>query len=78
MPESEVKIFKISGSYVKKHQKFNFTKYARALTEENAMEKVYTIVTASNILRRKIKITECKTVKTEECDDIYIRSLAEL
>lgn len=72
MPESEVKIYKISGKYVKKHQKFSFTKFARALREEDAMEKVYSIVTASKILRRKITITECKVVSIDECDDLYI------
>lgn len=74
----EVKIFKISGKYVKKHQKFSFTKFARALKEEDAMEKVYSIVTASKILRRKITITECKVVSIDECDDLYIKALANM
>ncbi len=78
MPESEVKIYKISGKYVKKHQKFSFTKFARALKEEDAMEKVYSIVTASKILRRKITITECKVVSIDECDDLYIKALANM
>ncbi len=75
---TEVKIFKVSGRYVKKHQKFSFTKFARALKEEDAMEKVYSIVTASKILRRKITITECKEVPVNECDDLYIKALANM
>ncbi|UYP44881.1 50S ribosomal protein L18Ae [Candidatus Lokiarchaeum ossiferum] len=76
MPETEVKIYKISGKYVMKHQKFSFTKHVRALSEDNAMEKVLSTVTASKILRRKITITECKVISAEECDDLYIKTLA--
>ena len=74
----DVKIFKISGSYKKKHQYFNFTKYARALKEEDALEKVLSIVTGDKILRRKIKITETSEVDAEGCPDLYIKSLANL
>ena len=78
MAKNEVKIYKISGKYVKRHQKFSFTKFVRALKEEDAMEKVLSVVTSTKILRRKITITECITVPKEECDDNYIRSLCEM
>jgi ribosomal protein L20A (L18A) len=74
----EVKIFKISGSYKKKHQYFNFTKYARALKQEDALEKVFTIVTGDRILRRKIKILEISEVDAESCPDLYMKALSEI
>ncbi|MHA1584067.1 MAG: 50S ribosomal protein L18Ae [Promethearchaeota archaeon] len=74
----EIKIFKISGNYVKKHQKFNFTKYIRALTAENALDKALSIVTSQKILRRKISITENKPIKLDECPDLYVHELSKL
>ncbi|MHA1775354.1 MAG: 50S ribosomal protein L18Ae [Promethearchaeota archaeon] len=78
MVASEVKIYKITGKYVKKFQKFKFTKYVRALTPENALDKVLGQVTSQKILRRKIKIVENKEIPLEECPDQYIQQLANL
>jgi large subunit ribosomal protein LX len=78
MTESEVKIFRIKGKYVKNHQKFTFKKYVRALKMEDAMEKVISQVTSSRILRRKLVITEKKIVSLDECEDLYIKALAQL
>ena len=75
---TEIQIYKISGKYSKKFQKFQFTKFVRATNEQNALEKVYSLVTSVNLLRRKIKITEIKTVSIEECDDLFIRSLSQI
>ncbi|MCF2140139.1 MAG: 50S ribosomal protein L18a [Candidatus Lokiarchaeota archaeon] len=78
MANSEVKIYKITGKYVKKHQKFKFTKYVRALTPENALDKVLGAITSQRILRRKIEIVENTEVSLDECPDLYIRGLANL
>jgi len=78
MSSSEIKIFKISGKYIKNHQRFTFTKYVRALSEDNALEKVLTLVTASNVLRRKVAITEKKVISLEECPDLYVRGLTNI
>ncbi|MHA1563100.1 MAG: hypothetical protein ACTSPA_13365 [Promethearchaeota archaeon] len=37
---TEIQIYKISGKYLKRFQKFQFTKFVRATNEENALEKV--------------------------------------
>ena len=78
MSASEVKIYKISGKYVKLHQRFQFTKYVRALDPEDALEKVLCLVTSQHILRRKIKIIENKEITVEECPDLYIQELVKM
>jgi len=75
---AEIQIYKISGKYTKKFQKFQFTKFVSATNEQNALEKALSIVTSVKLLRRKITITEVKTVSIEECDDLYIRSLSQI
>ncbi len=78
MPEEEIKIYRISGNYVKFHQHFTFTKYVRALTEEQAVEKVLCEVTSEKVLRRKVKLTETKIVSVDECPDLFIHQLGEM
>ena len=75
---TEIQIYKISGNYLKRFQKFQFTKFVRATNEQNALEKVLSVITSVRLLRRKIKITEIKTVPIEECDDLFIRSLSQI
>ena len=75
---TEIQIYKISGKYQKKFQKFQFTKFVRATNEQNALEKVLSVVTSVRLLRRKIKITEIKIVSIEECDDLFIRSISKI
>lgn len=78
MVKNEIQIYKISGKYNKHFQKFQFTKFVRALNEQNALEKVLSIVTSVNLLRRKIQITEIKTVKIEECPDLFIQAISKI
>ena len=78
MAKKEIKIYRISGKYVKKHQKFAFTKFARAMNPEDALEKILSIVTSQRLLRRKINITENVVVKPEDCPDLYMKELSEL
>jgi len=75
---TEIQIYKISGKYLKRFQKFQFTKFVRATSEENALEKVLSVITSVKLLRRKITITETKIVSIDECDDLYIRSLSQI
>ncbi|MHA1520986.1 MAG: 50S ribosomal protein L18Ae [Promethearchaeota archaeon] len=75
---SEVKIYKISGKYMKLHQHFSFTKYCRAMNKEDALENILSIVTSQRILRRKIEITENVEVSAEECPDLFMKELANL
>ncbi|QEE17456.1 hypothetical protein DSAG12_03293 [Promethearchaeum syntrophicum] len=75
---TEIQIYKISGKYTKRFQKFQFTKFVRATSEANAIEKVLSVITSVRLLRRKITITETKIVSIDECDDLFIRSLSQI
>ena len=73
----EIKIFRIIGTYRKKHKKYLFRKEVRALSEENALEKVLSRVTSIGILRRQINVQEIKEISLEECKDYLIRELSQ-
>jgi len=72
----EIKIFRIIGTYKKKHRKYLFRKEVRALNEENALEKALSQVTSIGILRRQINIQEIKEISPEECQNYLIRELS--
>ena len=72
---SEIKIFRVVGTYNKSHKKYKFSKEVRALKEKDALEKVYALITSTGIYRRQINIQEMKEIKPEECEDYLIREL---
>ena len=72
---SEIKIFKIIGTYFKNHKKYKFSKEIRALKQDDALEKMYAMITSIGLYRRQIKIEEIKEISTEECQDYLIREL---
>ncbi len=72
---AEIKIFKIVGTYYKEKKKYKFSKEVRALKEDDALEKVYTMITSIGLYRRQIKIQEIRQIKPEECKDYLIREL---
>ena len=74
----EIKIYRVSGNYVKVHRKYDFNKLVRALSEENALNKVLDVVSSQRIKRRKINVTSVEVVPEDECDDVYINALAEM
>jgi len=73
----EIKIYRIIGTYKKKHKKYLFRKEVRAMNEENALEKVLSRVTSIGILRRQINIREIKEISLEECTDYLVRELSQ-
>ena len=73
---SDVKIFRITGTYYKKHKKYLFSKEVRALRQEDALEKVLTKITSIGIYRRQIKIQEITEIQPQECTDYLIRELS--
>jgi len=77
MSDRSIKIYRIVGTYKKKHKKYLFRKEVRALNEENALEKVLSRVTSIGILRRQISIREIKVISPEECKDYLIRELSQ-
>ena len=74
---SEIKIYRIIGTYYKYHKKYLFRKEVRALTEEDALEKALSQITSIGILRRQIKIKEIKVITPEEAQDYLIRELSQ-
>jgi len=74
---SEIKIFRIIGSYKKHHKKYLFRKEVRALREKDALEKVLSQITSIGIFRRQITIQEVKEISLEESQDYLIRELSE-
>ncbi len=74
---SEIKIYRIIGTYKKLHKKYLFRKEVRALNEEDGLEKALTRITSIGILRRQINIQEIKEISPEECKDYLIRELSQ-
>jgi ribosomal protein L20A (L18A) len=69
---SEIKIFRIMGTYKKNHKKYLFRKEVRALKQEDALEKALSQITSIGIYRRQIK-----EIPLEEVQDYLIRDLSE-
>ena len=74
--ENEIKIYRIIGTYLKKHKKYLFRKEVRALKEKDALEKALSQITSIGILRRQINIQEIKEITPEESQDYLIRELS--
>jgi len=77
MSDRSIKIYRIVGTYRKKHKKYLFRKEVRAMNEENALEKVLSRVTSIGILRGQINIQEIKEISLEECTDYLVRELSQ-
>jgi len=71
-----VKIYRIIGTYTKKHKKYLFRKEVRALKEKDALEKALTQITSIGILRRQINIKEIAVISPDEAQDYLIRELS--
>ena len=74
---SEIKIYRIVGTYNKNFRKYLFRKEVRAMKEEDALEKALTQITSIGILRRQIKIKEIREISVEEIRDYLIRELSQ-
>ncbi len=73
---SEIKIFRIIGTYNKKYKQYLFRKEIRALKKEDAIEKALSQISSIGLYRRQIKIEEVKEIKLEECEDYLIKELS--
>jgi len=74
---SEIKIYRIIGTYKKNHKKYLFRKEVRALKEKDAIEKALSQITSIGIYRRQIKIQEIKEISLDEAQDYLIRELSQ-
>ncbi len=75
---SEVKIFRVTGFYTKNRVKYLFRKEVRAIKEQDALEKVISLITSVGLYRRQIKIKEIKVIKPEETSDMLIREISSM
>ncbi len=78
---SEVKIFRVEGYMLISHDRYptwqKFSKEVRALTKDQAIEYVYSVLGSNHKLRRKhIKITSVKEISLDEVRDRRIAALA--
>ena len=73
---SEIKIFRIVGTYYKNHKKYLFRKEVRALKQEDALEKALSQITSIGIYRRQISIERIEVISPQECEDYLIRDLS--
>ena len=73
---SEVKIFRILGFYTRDRVKYKFKKDIRAIKEEDAIEKVLTLITSTSLLRRQIRIEKIGVIKPEETSDMLLREIS--
>ncbi len=73
---SEIKIFRVMGTYVKNRKKYLFRKEVRALKEKDAVEKVLCEITSIGLLRRQVKIEEIKEIEPHEAENYLIRELS--
>ena len=74
---SEIKIYRIVGTYIFNHKKYLFRKEVRALKEEDALEKALSQITSIGIYRRKITVKEIKVITADECQDYLIKELSQ-
>jgi ribosomal protein L20A (L18A) len=74
---SEIKIYRIVGTYNKNHRKYLFRKEVRAMKEVDALEKALSQITSIGIFRRQIKIREIREISVEESNDYLIRELSQ-
>jgi ribosomal protein L20A (L18A) len=74
---SEIKIYRIVGTYLKNHKQYLFRKEVRALKEKDALEKALSQITSIGIYRRQIKIQEIKEIPLTESQDYLIRELSQ-
>lgn len=80
---SEVKVFRVEGYMLISHDRLptwqKFTKEVRALTKEEALEKVYSVLGSNHKLKRyHIRITRIEEISPEEARSPLIRHLSEL
>ena len=74
---SEIKIYRIVGTYNKNYRKYLFRKEVRAMKKEDALEKALSQITSIGIFRRQIKIKEIREISVEESTDYLIRELSQ-
>ena len=77
MKMAEVRIFRIEGEINKPGYHATFTKEFRALTEEDAREKTYSVLGGGEQAKRfQITIKQIKEIEPDEATDPVVRALS--
>lgn len=71
----EIKIFRITGTYIKNRKRYLFRKEVRALNKDAALEKVLCQITSIGILRRQLQIKNIEEIEPQEVENYLIREL---
>ncbi|MHA1990466.1 MAG: 50S ribosomal protein L18Ae [Candidatus Hodarchaeales archaeon] len=77
MKKSEIKNFRIMGSFTQYGKKVTFNKEIRSLNEDNAIENVYLFFGSKHkIKRNQIKILEIKEIDKKDITDRLVQEFA--
>ena len=70
---SEVKVFRVTGKFMKPNLKRNFQKEVRAIKPENAIEKIYKEFGSKHRAKRyQIKIIKVEEISVDENEKVSI------
>ena len=75
----EVKVFRVTGKFMKPNLKRSFQKEVRAIKPENAIEKIYKEFGSKHRAKRfQIKIIKVEEISLDENDQIKIIKVEEI
>ncbi|MHA1733963.1 MAG: 50S ribosomal protein L18Ae [Promethearchaeota archaeon] len=74
---SEVKLFRVTLRYTKRHKTYLVKKDYRALKPEHALEFALSDTTSKGLFRRQIKVEGIEEISVDETKDYVIRALSE-
>lgn len=75
----DVKVFRIEGYYAKKRKKIFFSEEVRALSEEHALELVYSnIGSRHRVKRHDVAIKQINVISPEKAKSVIVRTLSGL
>ncbi len=77
---SSVKTFHIRGEFRKRKRRIPFGKYIRALSVEDALEEVYSLIGSKHKVKRNVINIDPKDIKEitnpEEIKDVVVKAFA--
>ncbi|MHA1984386.1 MAG: 50S ribosomal protein L18Ae [Candidatus Hodarchaeales archaeon] len=77
MSKSEIKNFRIMGSFTQHGKKVTFKREIRSLNEDNAIENVYLFFGSKHRIKRaQIKILEVKEINKKDITDKLVQEFA--
>jgi large subunit ribosomal protein LX len=79
MNMAQVKVFRVEGEIRKPGHRSTFTKELRAMTEKEALERIYSLFGGGEKLKRfQITINQIKEIDPSEAKNIVVRALSGL